>query len=51
MCPVCVTTAMLIAGSVTCTGGLAAIIINKFGVKHAVDNPTVLTATKENRHG
>ncbi len=29
---------MLIAGSVTSTGGLAAIAIRKFGVKSAVDN-------------
>jgi hypothetical protein len=38
MCPVCLTTAALIAGSVTSTGGLAAIAIRKFGVKNAVDN-------------
>jgi hypothetical protein len=29
---------MLIAGSVTSTGGLAAIAIKRFGVKNAVDN-------------
>ena len=38
MCPVCITTAMLIAGSVTSTGGLTAIAIRKFGVKNAVSN-------------
>ena len=38
MCPVCLTTAVLIAGSVTSTGGLSAIAIRKFGVKSAVDN-------------
>ncbi len=38
MCPVCITTAMLIAGSVTSTGGLAAIAIRKFGGKNAIDN-------------
>ena len=38
MCPVCITTAVMIAGSVTSTGGLAAIAIKKFGVKNAVDN-------------
>jgi len=37
MCPVCLTTAALIAGSVTSSGGLAAIAIRKFGVKSAVD--------------
>ncbi len=38
MCPVCITTAMLIAGSVTSTGGLAAIAIKKIGGKNSVDN-------------
>jgi hypothetical protein len=38
MCPVCITTAAMIAGSVTSTGGLAALAIRKFGVKTAVDN-------------
>jgi hypothetical protein len=37
MCPVCLTTAALIAVSVTSTGGLAAIAIRKFGVRHATD--------------
>jgi hypothetical protein len=38
MCPMCLTTAMLIAASVTSTGGLAAIAIRKFGMKNAVDS-------------
>ncbi len=38
MCPVCITTAALIAGGVTSTGGLAAIAIWKFGVKNAADD-------------
>jgi hypothetical protein len=38
MCPICITTAALIAGSATSTGGLAAIAIRKFGLKNAVDN-------------
>ncbi len=33
MCPVCLTTAALIAGGVTSTGGLAAIALKSFGVK------------------
>ena len=33
MCPVCLTTAALIAGSVTSTGGFAAVVVKKFGVK------------------
>jgi hypothetical protein len=39
MCPVCITTAALIAGSVTSTGGLAAIAIRKLGGKNATNNP------------
>jgi hypothetical protein len=38
MCPVCITTAVLVAGSATSSGGLAAIVIKKFGGKNAVDN-------------
>jgi hypothetical protein len=38
MCPICLTTAALIAGSVTSTGGLATIAIRKFGGKNAADN-------------
>ena len=38
MCPVCLTTAALIAGSITSAGGLAAIAIRKFGGKSAIDN-------------
>ena len=37
MCPLCITTALLIAGSATSTGGLAAIAIKKFGVKNSAD--------------
>jgi hypothetical protein len=33
MCPVCLATAALIAGSVTSSGGLAAVIVRKLGVK------------------
>jgi hypothetical protein len=38
MCPVCITTAVLIAGSVTSTGGLAAIAVKTFGCRNTVDN-------------
>ena len=40
---------MLIAGSVTSTGGLAAIAIKKLGVKNA-HNPAP-NPTKEDHHG
>jgi hypothetical protein len=51
MCPVCIATAMLIAGSVTSTGGLAAIALWKFGVKNAGEYQPSSTAAKEDRHG
>jgi hypothetical protein len=51
MCPVCLATAMLIAVSVTSTGGLAAVAMKKLGVKNAVDNPPAPTTTKEETHG
>jgi hypothetical protein len=38
MCPVCLTTAALIAVSVTSSGGLAALAIRKFAVKNASEN-------------
>jgi hypothetical protein len=51
MCPLCISTAALIAGSVTSTGGLAAIVIKKFGVKNAVDHNPAPAPTKEDHHG
>jgi hypothetical protein len=51
MCPVCLTTAVLIAGSATSTGGLAAIAIRKIGMKKAVDNHPAPTASEEDHHG
>jgi len=38
MCPICLATALLIAGKVAATGGAAAIAIKKLGGKNAVDN-------------
>ena len=51
MCPLCLSTAALIAGSVTSTGGLAAIALKKFGVKNAVNHQPSPNPTKEDRHG
>jgi hypothetical protein len=34
MCPLCISTAVLIAGSVASTGGLAAVVIKKSSVKN-----------------
>jgi len=38
MCPMCLATAALIAGSATSTGGFVAIIIRRFGLKSVVDS-------------
>jgi len=51
MCPVCLTTAMLIAGSVTASGGIAAIAIRKLAVKNANNYPQSATQCKEDHHG
>jgi hypothetical protein len=51
MCPVCMATAVLIAGSVTSAGGLAAVAMKKSGVKNAADNHSTPTQSKEDRHG
>jgi hypothetical protein len=46
MCPVCLTTAVLIAGSVTLTSGLATIAIRKFGMKNADNTNLAQTPSK-----
>ena len=46
MCPVCLTTAALIAGKVASMGGLAAIATKKFGINDAVDNHPRPTSSK-----
>ena len=51
MCPICIATAALLAGSVTSTGGLAAMAAKKFGVKSAVEAQPVSTPDKEDHHG
>jgi hypothetical protein len=51
MCPICITTAALIAGSATSTGGLAAIAIRKFRAKNAQDkNPAERRNQDVNEH-
>jgi hypothetical protein len=51
MCPVCLSTAALIAVSLTTSGGLAAIAIRKFSVRNVeTSNPTQISS-KENHHG
>jgi len=60
MCPACLTTAAWIAASVTSTGGLAAVVIQKFGLKkfsaksaaelNSADNNPAPTPSKEDDH-
>jgi hypothetical protein len=51
MCPVCITTAMLIAGSVASTGGLAAVAVKKLGAKSADDDQPTPIQSQEDDHG
>ena len=51
MCPVCVTTAVLIARSVASAAGLAAVAMTKSGVKSAADIHTAPAQSKVNREG
>jgi hypothetical protein len=51
MCPVCMMTAALIAGSLTSTGGLALIVIKKFGANSSGNHLPAQTTSKEDRHG
>jgi hypothetical protein len=47
MCPVCITTAVLIASGAAGTGGLAAVAMRKSGVKNAAYNGSPATKSKE----
>lgn len=52
MCPVCIATAALIAGSATSTGGLAALAAKKLLPKRLAEqiSTTTTSKSKENRH-
>ena len=49
MCPACLTTAVLIAGSVTFAGGIATIAIRKFGMKSAIDDNSATPLSETER--
>jgi len=51
MCPVCIATAALIAGSATGTGGLAALAVFKFSTKNGASQFPVQPKSKEDEHG
>jgi hypothetical protein len=49
MCPFCITTAMMIAGGVISTSGVAAFAIRRLGVKNAADNNAAPSSAKLSR--
>lgn len=51
MCPVCLATAALIAGSTTSAGGLAVLLASKFCRKKVAKDMPAKNKAKENRHG
>ncbi len=51
MCPACIATALMIAGSVVSTGGLVTIAVKKFGMKNALNQSSNTVPSKEERHG
>jgi hypothetical protein len=51
MCPVCIATAALIAGSTTSTGGLALLIAKKFRRKKVSNEVPAQNKAKENHDG
>jgi hypothetical protein len=51
MCPACIATAALIAGSATSTAGLTAVIFRKFCAKNVANKIPTQTKLKESRNG
>ena len=51
MCPVCIATAAIIAGSATGTGGMAALVVSTFRKRTSASEFLKTTETKEDRHG
>jgi len=51
MCPECISTLALVAGSVTSAGGMAALIVKKICPKSLTQKITTQTSTKENPDG
>ncbi len=51
MCPVCLATAAIIAGSATGTGGLTALVANKFRKRKTTKDFPKQIETEEDRNG
>ena len=50
MCPVCLATAAIVAGSASSGGGLAALVVGKF-LRKKSQNQIPITPPKEDRNG
>jgi hypothetical protein len=52
MCPVCIAAAALVAGKVTSTGGVAALVVKKFrGQKVSIEKNASTSSDKTNHEG
>jgi len=51
MCPACLAGALMIAGSVISTGGLATIALKKLAARNNEYQVPAIAPTKEDRHG
>lgn len=51
MCPVCIATAALIAGSATSTGGLAAVVLTKLRARNLINRIQDKPKPQEDDHG
>ncbi|MGD0829332.1 MAG: hypothetical protein ABR907_00215 [Terracidiphilus sp.] len=51
MCPYCLATAALFAGSVATTGGLAALVLKKVATRKITSNISTLSPSKEDHNG
>ena len=50
MCPLCVTSALLIAGGSVSTGGIATVVYKRLSGKKSAD-PSASSPSKEEHHG
>jgi hypothetical protein len=51
MCPVCLATAALIAGSIAATGGMTALVIGKVVTRKTENSVPTVTPSKEDHNG
>lgn len=51
MCPLCLASAALFAGSIATTGGLAALVLKKVAAGKSANNIPTNSPSKEDHHG